>query len=128
MQLIKSQNFRLYFPFALDIADYDFEELTDIDEFLDEKGWLDGQRVWEVFQDLNSIEGYAKKEIQRYKLNSLMQFFTFNVVKYSETQVLPHYSEEFGGYYYIENYGEFIDKDGKFDREAYLAMGESLFL
>jgi len=128
MQLIKSQNFRLYFPFALDIADYDFEELKDIDEFLNDDGWLDGQKVWEIFQEMNSIEGYAKKEIQRYKLNSLMQFFTFNVVKYSEAQVLPHYSEEFGGYYYIENWGEFIDEDGKFDREAYLAKGESLFL
>ena len=49
MQLIKSQNFRLYFPFTLDIKDYDFEELKDIDEFRDERGWLDGQRVWEVF-------------------------------------------------------------------------------
>ena len=127
MQLIKSQNFRLYFPFALDIADYDFEELKNIDEFLNDDGWLDGQKVWKIFQEMNSIEGYAKKEIQRYKLNSLMQFFTFNVVKYSEAQVLPHYSEEFGGYYYIENWEEFIDEDGKFDRKAYLAKGESLF-
>ena len=45
-----------------------------------------------------------------------MQFFTFNIVKYSDKQVLPHYSEAF------------IDEDGKFDREAYLAKGESLFL
>ena len=128
MQLIKSQNFRLYFPFALDISDYDFEELKNIDEFKDERGFLNGQKVWDIFQELNSIDGYAKKEIQRYKLNSLMQFFTFNVVKYSDAQVLPHYSEEFGGYYFIANYEEFIDEDGKFDREAYLAKGESLFL
>ena len=128
MQLIKSENFRLYFPFALDIKDYDFEELKDIDEFLNDDGWLDGQKVWEVFQELHTIEGYAKKEIQRYRLNSLMQFFTFNIIKYSPKQVLPHYSEEFGGFYYIANYDEFIDEDGKFDREAYLAKGESLFL
>ncbi len=128
MQLIKSQNFRLYFPFSLDIADYDFEELKNIDEFLDDDGCLDGQKVWEIFQEMNNIEGYAKKKIQRYKLNSLMQFFTFNIVKYSPKQVLPHYSEEFGGFYYIADYDEFIDEDGKFDREAYLAKGESLFL
>ncbi len=128
MQLIKSENFRLYFPFALDIKDYDFEELKNIDEFLNDDGWLDGQKVWEVYQEMNSIDGYAKKEIQRYRLNSLMQFFTFNIVKYSPKQVLPHYSEEFGGFYYIANYDEFIDEDGKFDREAYLAKGESLFL
>ncbi len=128
MQLIRSENFRLYFPFTLDIAEYDFEELKNIDEFLDEEGWLDGQKVWEVYQEMSSIEGYAKQKIQHYKLNSLMQFFTFNIIKYSETQVLPHYSEEFGGYYYVESYEEFIDEDGKFDREAYLAKGESLFL
>ena len=128
MQLIKSENFRLYFPFSLHIEDYDFEELKNIDEFLDDNGWLDGQKVWEVFQELHTIDGYAKKEIQRYKLNSLMQFFTFNIVKYSPKQVLPHYSEEFGGFYYIADYDEFIDEDGKFDREAYLAKGESLFL
>lgn len=128
MQLIKSQNFRLYFPFTLDIKDHDFEELKNIEEFKDERGFLDGQKVWDIFQELNAVEGYAKKEIQRYKLNSLMQFFTFNVMKYSDTQVLPHYGEEFGGYYFIANYEEFIDEDGKFDREAYLAKGESLFL
>jgi len=128
MQLIRSENFRLYFPFALDIAEYDFEELKNIDEFLDEEGWLDGQKVWEVYQEMSSIEGYAKQKIQHYRLNSLMQFFTFNIIKYSPKQVLPHYSEEFGGYYYIKNYEEFIDEDGKFDREAYLAKGESLFL
>ncbi len=128
MQLIKSENFRLYFPFALDIKGYDFEELKNIDEFLNDDGWLDGQKVWEIYQELHTIEGYAKKEIQRYKLNSLMQFFTFNIVKYSPKQLLPHYSEEFGGFYYISDYDEFIDEDGKFDREAYLAKGESLFL
>ena len=57
-----------------------------------------------------------------------MQFFTFNVVKYSDAQVLPHYSEEFGGYYYVESYEEFIDEDGKFKRDVYMAKGESLFL
>lgn len=128
MQLIKSQNFRLYFPFKLDIKAYNFEELKNIDEFLDGEGFLDGQKVWKVFEVLNTIKGFAEKEIQRYKLNSLMQFFTFNIIKYSEKQVLPHYSEEFGGYYYIEHYDEFIDEEGKFDREVYLAKGESLFL
>jgi len=128
MQLIRSQNFRLYFPFTLDIAEYDFEELKNIDEFLDDEGLLDGQKVWEYYQEMNTIEGYAKRQIEQYKINSLMQFFTFNVIKYSETQVLPHYSKEFGGYYYVKNYGEFIDKDGKFKRDVYMAKGESLFL
>lgn len=127
MQLIKSENFRLYFPFALDISEYDFEEFKDIDEFLDDRGWLDGRKVWEVFEELNSIDNYAKKEIQRYKLNSLMQFFSFNVIKYSPKQVLPHYSMEFGGYYYIADYDAFIDEGGKFDRVAYLAKVEDIF-
>jgi len=128
MQLIKSENFRLYFPFILDISDYDFEELKDIDEFLNDDGFLDGQKVWEIFKELNSIENYVKKEIQRYKLNSLMQFFTFNIIKFNPKQQLPYFSYEVGGYYYISNYEEFIDKDGKFDRMKYINKKDEMFL
>ena len=128
MQLIKSQNFRLYFPFTLDISDYNFEELQNIDEFLNDDGFLDGQKVWEVFENLNSIDGYIKKEILRYKLNSLMQFFTFNIIKFNPNQPLPYSSDEFGGYYYVSDYEEFIDKDGKFDRMKYINKKDELFL
>jgi CRISPR-associated endonuclease/helicase Cas3 len=118
MQLIKSQNFRLYFPFTLDIKEYDFEELKNIDEFLNEDGWLDGQKVWDMFKELHTVDGYAQKEILRYKLNSLMQFFTFNIIKFSPKQTLPYHHEEFGGYLFVNDLA-FID-DGKFDRVGYL--------
>jgi len=118
MKLIKSQNFRLYFPFTLDIKEYDFEELK-IDIFLDEDGCLDGQRVWDIFKELHTIDGYAKKEVLRYRLNSLMQFFTFNIMKFSPKQALPYHHEEFGGYLFVDDL-TFIDEDGKFDRVGYL--------
>jgi len=127
MQLIKSENFRLYFPFALDIQGYDFEELKNIDKFLDDRGFLDGQKVWEVYQELHTIEGYAKKEIQRYKLNSLMQFFTFNLIKYKEKQKPNFYTEEYGGFFYISNHEEFIE-DGKFNRKKFEEYTGGYFL
>jgi len=43
----------------LDIKDYDFEELKNIDVFKDERGFLDGQKVGDIFQELYTDEGYA---------------------------------------------------------------------
>jgi len=132
MQLINTQSFRLYFPFKLDISKYKIEEfkkenLNKIAIYLDEDRNLDGKLVWEEFQRLNEIDGYAKKEIKRSKLNSLMQFFTFNILKYSQKQSLPYYDYVVGEFYYVSNYNEFI-KDGKFDRDAYQKKSGDIFL
>lgn len=86
MKLINTQNFRLFFPFKLDISNYEIEEFKDkqkLTQYLDKDGKLDGMLIWQDFKSLNDIEEYAKKEIKRSYLNSLIQFFTFNITKYS---------------------------------------------
>jgi hypothetical protein len=56
-----------------------------------------------------------------------MQFFTFNLIKYKEGQTPSHYSYEFGGFFYISNYEDFIE-DGKFDRIAFQEYTGGYFL
>ncbi len=127
MQLIKSENFKLYFPFLLDINSFKLKEFENIDEYFLTDGKLDGQKVWDKFKELNDIKNYAKQEIARYKLNSLMQFFTFNIFRYVGAQ-RPYIGEEEYGFYFVKEYDEFITDDNKFDREKYNEIKNSNFL
>lgn len=128
MTLIKSDTFTLYFPFQIDLSIYEgVKEFVGLDECFKTDENLDGRKVWEAFKNLNTIDGYAKKEIEASKLNALMQFFTFSIFKNYEGQ-RPYIGEEIYGYYFVENYEEFITQEGKFDREKYLAKKEELFL
>ena len=77
--------------------------------------------------ELRDIEGFAKMKIYSSYINSLMQFFTFNIIKY-QGQHRPSYGEEIGGFYFISDWESFIDEDGKFDRIAYQEKTESIFL
>lgn len=130
MTLINSQNFTLYFPFLIDISQYkgvkEFDKANLEEKYLSD-GRLDGQKVWDGFLALNEIKSFTQKEFQKSKINSLMQFFTFSLIKFNEKQTLPYYDYEFGGYFFIQHYEDFII-DGKFDRAAYLAKKEELFL
>lgn len=129
MKLINTQSFRLYFPFKLNISKYDIEEFKDknkLAEYLDEDGNLDGQLIWNQFEQLNDIKNYAQKEIKRSELNSFMQFFTFNITKYSNKQSLPYYNYICGAYYLVSNYEDFI-KNGKFNRKAYQEKSKDIF-
>lgn len=129
MKLINTQSFRLYFPFKLDISKYNIEEFKDkkkITEYLDEEGNLDGKLIWNQFEQLNDIKNYAQKEIKRSELNSFMQFFTFNITKYSNKQSLPYYDYICGAYYLVSDYEDFI-KDGKFNRKAYQEKSKDIF-
>lgn len=127
MSLINSQNFTLYFPFQIDLSIYDgVKEFIDLDVSFMTDGMLDGQKVWRTFQVLDTIEGYAKKQIETSKINSLMQFFTFTLLKFNPKQQVPFYSYEFGGYYFIDDLS-FID-ECKFDRAKYLAKKDEIFL
>ncbi len=127
MMLINSQNFTLYFPFQIDLSIYEgVKEFVGLDEVFLSDGKLDGQKVWNEFVALNEIEQFAKKEVMRAKINSLMQFFTFTLLKFNPKQQLPYYSYEFCGYYFIDDLS-FIE-DGKFNRTKYLAKKEDLFL
>jgi len=129
MRLINTQSFRLYFPFKLDISKYKIDEFKDkkiIAKYLDEDENLDGLLIWEEFEKLNDIKNYAQKEVKRSELNSLMQFFTFNITKYSDKQSLPYFDYICGSYHFISNYDDFI-KNGKFNRKAYQDKSKDIF-
>lgn len=129
MTLISSQNFTLYFPFLIDIEKFknvkEFEDREFLQNFLSD-GKLDGQKVWNAFLELNQIDGYAKREFQRSKINSLMQFFTFSIYKYYKEH-RPHIGKEVYGYYFVDNL-EFITEEGKFDRKRFNESKNSIFL
>ena len=129
MTLINSQNMTLFFPFKIDLEIY-----SGVKEFEDERiknyltdGLFDGEKVWESFKSLNDIEGFSKKKYEQSYINSLMQFFTFNLIKYKESQKPSHYSYEFGGFFYISNYDDFIE-GGKFNRESFQEYTGGYFL
>lgn len=133
MQLIKNKNFRLFFPFELDISDFQIDEFKNLhkDEFkiyLNENGKLDGQKVWNEFLNLNDIKNYAKKEIKRSEINSLMQFFTFNIINYDNNTKPPHFNDEKFGFYFVEDYENYITQDKKFNRKEYLKSLNGLFI
>ncbi len=87
---------------------------------------MDGEKVWNDFLELNEIENFAYKKFQKSHLNSLMQFFTFNIIKYGD-KGRPCIGEEVKGYFYVADYEDFI-QDGKFNRQAYQERCNSLFL
>jgi len=128
MTLINSQNFTLYFPFQIDISKYNgVKEFENIEEIYLNDGSFDGQKVWDEFKKLNDIKSFTQREFEKSKINSLMQFFTFNIFKNYEGQ-RPYIGEEMYGYYFVENYEDFITKEGKFDREKYNEIKNSNFL
>jgi len=129
MQLIRSDNFRLFFPFKFEIPKYEIEEFKNLDETFLTDGKLDGQKVWDEFLTLNEITNYAQKEIKRSELNSLMQFFTFSILRFNDKYQLPHYdNDEKFGFYFVKDYEEYITKDGKFDRKKYIGKKDEIFL
>jgi CRISPR-associated endonuclease/helicase Cas3 len=127
MTLIKTDTFTLYFPFQIDISEYkNIKEFENLEEIFKTDGKLDGQKVWDEFIALNGIESFTKKEVIKSKVNSLMQFFTFNIFKYYDGH-RPPVGEEMHGYYFVENL-EYITDEGKFDREKFNKDKDSQFL
>jgi CRISPR-associated endonuclease/helicase Cas3 len=127
MTLIKTDTFTLYFPFQIDISEYkNIKEFENLEEIFKTDGKLDGQKIWNEFIALNELESFTKKEVIKSKINSLMQFFTFNIFKYYDGH-RPHVGEEMYGYYFVENL-EYITDEGKFDREKFNKDKNSQFL
>jgi CRISPR-associated endonuclease/helicase Cas3 len=130
MKLIDSENFILYFPFKLDISIYKgVKEFENIDKAYLTEEKLDGWKVWDAFLELREIEGFAEMKYKHSHINALMQFFTFNIIKFQNITRPHHYSgEPVGGFYLVEDWEEFIDKECKFKREVYQKKSKSLFL
>lgn len=128
MTLIDSQNFTLYFPFKIDISLYqDVKELEDVEQQFLTDGWLDGQKIWNAFKALDEIASFTQKAFEKSKINALMQFFTFNILRVKGQENPPYYSDEHGGFYFIDNLS-YITEEGKFDRAKYLEAKNEIFL
>ncbi len=128
MQLINSQTFNLYFPFKIDISKYEgVKEFENIDSKFLTDGKLDGLKVWNEFKLLDTIQGFAERKYKKSIINSLMQFFTFSIIKYNSQKLPPYFNEEYRGYFFINDL-KFITKDNKFDRRLYQKESRELFL
>lgn len=128
MTLIDSQNFTLYFPFKIDLSIYKgVKELENIDAKYLTDGTLDGQKVWEVYLGLQDIDSFVEKEVERSRINALVQFFTFNIIKFDDKS-RPCIGDDIGGYYFIPDHEDLIDKYGKFNRALYQEKCKGIFL
>jgi len=128
MTLINAETFTLYFPFLIDISKYEgVKEFENLEDIFITNGFLDGLKVWNEFLNLNNIENFIEKKVKKSNINSLMQFFTFSIYKYFEKQ-RPYIGEELYGYYFINDYKEFITDDCKFDREEFNKLKDEMFL
>ncbi|CZE47063.1 CRISPR-associated helicase Cas3' [Campylobacter geochelonis] len=109
MQLINDNRVRVFLPFKLDISGYNMDEYGDISEFLTD-GLLDGSKVWQRICEQNNVESFSRKRLNALKLNALSDIFSFSVYPY---KTLPKMQFSFC---FIENYKEFVDENGKFNR------------
>ena len=109
MRLIKTSGVTIFLPFKLKV---DSEFIKEFD-----KERIDGKSIWQKLKELNSIENFAQKEVEKSKLNFYMQFFTFNL---PYVKKLDKFNDECCGIYLIDDYGDFIDENFKFDRKKFM--------
>jgi len=115
MKLINQNNITIFFPYKIPYKGI-YKELIDVDERFINNGYFDGEIVWEELKNLNKIENFAKREIEKSKINYLMQFFTFNASFYKN---LNSFNDECCGIYLIRDYENYIDENFKFNRKAF---------
>ena len=121
MQLIRSSGVTIFLPYRLKIDD---EFLDRFDEAYIEEGYLDGEVIWQKLQELNSIENFAQREIEKSKLNFYMQFFTFNI---QYIKRIEKFNDLCCGIYLINDFEVFIDEEFKFDRKTFLEKQQQAF-
>lgn len=90
-----------------------------MDNSLLTEGFLDGSKVWDRFKELNEIENFSEMKVKKSRINSLMQFFTFNIIRYDDSQGPCNWTEDIGGIYYIRDYQDYLTDDLKFKRKEY---------
>jgi CRISPR-associated endonuclease/helicase Cas3 len=115
MKLINDVSVTVFFPYKIELKG--IYKLDFVDEKFINNGFFDGYLVWRAFKELNEIKNFAKREIEKSKLNYLMQFFTFNLPFVKKLNI---YDDECCGIYLVEDYENYIDKNFKFDRRAFL--------
>ena len=127
MTLINSQNMTLFFPYKLDISKFKtLKEFENLDNQFLTDGMLDGQKVWDSYVQLQEIRDYAKMKVKQSYINSLMQYFSFNIIKFKQND-RPCKGEEMYGYYFVEDLS-YIDENGKFNRAKFQEDCKSIFL
>jgi len=120
MTLINSQNYMLFLPFKINIKQYQIKEFDNIDNaLLTEEGFLDGSKVWDRFKEYNEIVNFSEMKIKKSRINSLMHFFTFNIITYEDNPRICNWTEEIGNIYYIKDYQNYLTDDYKFKRREY---------
>lgn len=128
MALITSEKtFSLFFPFQIDISEYNINEFKNVRKVFLTENYLDGQKVWDQFMCLQEIENYAENKVKSSEIMSFMQFFTFQIYSYGDSQP-PLSNDYYRGFYFIKNYKEFITDECKFNRAEYLKLQTDYFL
>lgn len=82
---------------------------------------IDGYEVWREYEELlnDKTLGFSEKRIKLSKLNQKINLFTFNVFKKDNKEIstLNNSIRNFGNYYYIENGDDYVNEDGKIERD-----------
>ncbi|GAB6044916.1 CRISPR-associated helicase/endonuclease Cas3 [Caminibacter profundus] len=124
MKLIKTYTLTIFLPFKIDLRDEKYCEIGE-SEFV-KNGFLDGMLVWRALKEVKSIKNYAKRKIRQSFINYYMQFFTFEVNKY--TTKINKFSDECCGIYMIEDFEEFVDENFRLLRDKFNEYQEDMFL
>jgi CRISPR-associated endonuclease/helicase Cas3 len=115
MKLINQNNITVFFPYKIPYKGI-YKKLIKIESRFINNGYFDGTLVWKYLKNLNKIENFAEREIEKSKINYIMQFFTFNVSFYKK---LNSFDDECCGIYLIRDYENYIDKNFKFNRKVF---------
>ena len=124
MKLIKTYTFTIFLPFKIDLSDEKYSTIGD-NEFV-RNGFLDGKLVWKALKELKTIKNYAKRKVKESQINYYMQFFTFEVNKFSLK--INKFSDECCGIYMIEDFEEFVDENFRLLRDKFNEYQEDIFL
>lgn len=110
MQLIEDNQYQIFIPYIAKVS---------------ESKSYDGAEVWKQYKSIikNNNFGYAEKKLRLSIINEKLNNFIYSVRK-----IPPSYDEKFGDIYYLEKGVEFIDVEGKFDREQYFEKFGGLFI
>jgi len=110
---------KIFIPLKIDISEFKDkleDEFGNLDAYIVD-GKLDGQEIWDALKDLQNIESYSQQKVEAISLYALANLFSFNIYK-KEKDNLRNYTEKYG-FYFLNEYSEFIDKNGRFDRQKF---------
>lgn len=86
---------------------------------------IKGSTVWNEYKNIleDSSIGYVERKVMLSKIAKRMSLFTYSVY---ENKINMIQGEKFGGYFYIEDGGKYIN-DGRFDSEKFVENGDGKY-